>query len=208
MKLTSGSTGTDPFAAGPSCSVAICGAREDPMASRLIPFLIAAGLTGGAAAACSSPVTSRTSASSEAASAQINGSTTTLTNGVALGKKWEFDYFKDSQNEDCVAVNYGGSPGLPACNFEVNDRYPIDAAIQQLSSQVIAIYGEVAPGVTNAEVVRRSSTEHLATFARPNSERRCFVVMAIDNDVIDVYVRTPVGRNSLKSKLSDFYAPG
>jgi hypothetical protein len=33
-------------------------------------------------------------------------------------------------------------------------------------------------------------------------------VFAIDKDISDVYVKTPVERTSIKSKLSEFYAPG
>jgi len=170
------------------------------MAKRLLTLLVAASLTAG----CSTPVADHP----RPTGTQTSGPETVLTSGVMLGTSWEFTSFKGGQDEDCIAVNYGGTRGVDACGFEVNERYPIDAAIEQVSPQVAAIYGEAVQGVADVEVLRKSSTEHLATFVKPNSGNRYFVVLAVDEDVTDVYVNTPAGRTSLKDKLSEFYAPG
>jgi hypothetical protein len=178
------------------------------MASRLITLLVAAGVTGCLVAGCSAYDNGQTKTGSMPATLPVSTATAVLTDGVTLGRNWEFTNFKDRRNEDCIAVNYGGATGLPACNFEVDDRDPIDAAIQQLSPRAAAIYGEVAQNVAVVEVVRKSSTQPLATVATSNSRVRYFVVFAVDRDVKDIYVTTRTGRTSLGDKLAEFYAPG
>jgi len=174
------------------------------MGKCLLTLLVAASLTAG----CTAPVADHPKNDPRPAGTQTSGPETVLTSGVTQGIKWEFTSFKGGQDEDCIAVNYGGTRGVDACGFEVNERYPIDAAIEQVSPQVAAIYGEAVQGVADVEVVRKSSTERVATFVKPNSGNRYFVVLAVDADVTDVYVNTPAGRTSLKDKLSGFYAPG
>jgi hypothetical protein len=174
------------------------------MTRRLITLLVAAGFTSCLMAGCSAPDAGH----SNTESGPVSSPSTVLAGGVTLGKSWEFINFKDRRNEDCIAVNYSGATGIPACGFEVDDRYPIDAAIQLVSPHVAAVYGEVAQDISAVEVVRRSSTEPQVTLAPPNSKGRYFVVLAVDQDVTDIYVTTGAGRTSLKDKLAEFYAPG
>ncbi len=191
-----------------SHSGAVHRAKRRSTASRLAAILAATVLAGPGATGCAASPTGHHVGAPEAATPRASASTAVLATGVTLGRAWQFTYTRNSRGEDCIAVAYGSTAGIPACGFEVDGRYPIDAAMQQVAPQVTAIYGEVAPGLTSVSVAKNTSNSRLPTYAAPNLRSRYFVVLAIRKDVRDIWVENHTRRASLVDKLTDFYTPG
>lgn len=126
-----------------------------------------------------------------------------LAHDTTSGLSWRLVSFRDPEGNDCLTVDTASQQGVPACDIDVDNHYPANAAVMFRDNTAI-LYGRVSPAVDGVYSVRNGKREQHTIAVDPLTHDRYFAVIYTIGAITDVVSVSHDGTTySLRNKLSD-----